>query len=171
MHEDMRSVDPVTRELHLAWQDPHVTAALVRESSGIDALRMLMERRLTPPIMVLMNIWPVEVDDGRIVFEGEPGEEHYNPIGSIHGGYAMTILDSALGCAIHTKLPVGVGYATTDVQTRFIRGISHESGRVRCEGTVIHIGRTTAISEARLTDASGRLLATATTACAIFRPA
>lgn len=171
MFENMRTIDPIARELHLTWQDPHATAALMRESSGIEALRTLMERRLAPPIMVLMNIWPVEVEDGRIVFEGEPGEEHYNPIGSIHGGFAMTILDSALGCAIHTKLPAGVGYATTDVQTRFIRGISHASGRVRCEGNVIHIGRTTAISEARLTDASGRILATATTACAIFRPA
>jgi len=171
MLHDIRTVDRTTRELRLTWQDPLATAALVRESSGIEALRMLIDRRLLPPIMVLMNIWPIEVDDGRIVFEGEPGEEHYNPIGSIHGGFAMAILDSALGCAIHTKLPAGVGYATTDVQTRFIRGISLESGRVRCEGNVIHIGRTTAVSEARLTDASGRLLATATTACAIFRPA
>ena len=170
MLEDTRTVDPTTRELRLTWQDPHATAALMRETSGIEALRTLMERGRRPPIMVLMNIWLVEVGDGRIVFEGEPGEEHYNPIGSIHGGFAMTILDSALGCAIHTKLPAGVGYATTDVQTRFIRAISHESGRVRCEGNAIHVGRTTAISEARLTDASGRLLATATTACAIFRP-
>lgn len=84
--------------------------------------------------MVLLNLSPIEVEDGRIVFEGEPGEEHDNPIGSIHGGFAMSILDSALGCAIH-------------------------------------IGRTTAVFEARLTDASGRLFATATTACAIFRPA
>ena len=165
-----RIIDSAARELRLAWKDPLVTAARVRDLSGLEALRALIADGTPPPIMVLMNIWPVEFSDGRAVFEGEPGEEHYNPIGSIHGGFAMTILDSALGCSIHTKLPAGVGYATTDVQTRFVRGISHASGRVRCEGTVLHVGRTTAISEARLTDASGKLLATATTACAIFRP-
>ncbi len=170
MVHDSRIVDAAARELKLAWKDPAELAARMRDLSGIDALRTLVAEGSPPPIMVLMNIWLAEVYDGRVVFEGEPGEEHYNPIGSIHGGFAMTILDSALGCSIHTKLPAGVGYATTDVQTRFIRGISHASGRLRCEGTAIHVGRTTAVAEARLTDAAGKLLATATTACAIFRP-
>jgi len=139
--------------------------------SGIDALRAIAEGRApAPPIAVLMNFSITEVEEGRVVFEGEPQEYHYNPIGVVHGGFALTLLDSTLGCAVHSTLPAGVGYTSTDVQTRFIRGITIETGRVRCEATVLHVGRTTAIAEAKLTDRSGKLLAVGTSACAIFRP-
>ncbi len=170
MFRHARAIDPEARELRLAWKDPLASAALSHGLSGVEALRAIIDATTPPPpIALLMNIWLVEAAVGRVVFEGEPGEEHYNAIGSVHGGFAMTILDFALGCAIGSQLPAGIGYATTDVQTRFIRAISHTSGRVRCEGKVIHVGRTTGVSEARLSDAAGKILATGTTACAIFR--
>jgi uncharacterized protein (TIGR00369 family) len=122
-----------------------------------------------PPIAHLMNIWLVDVDEGVAVFEGTPGEYHYNPIGVVHGGFALTLLDSALGCAVHSALPAGVGYTTTDVQVRFIRSITKDTGVVRAEAKTIHVGRSTALAEARLTDSAGKLLAVGTTACALFR--
>ncbi len=88
----------------------------------------------------------------------------------VHGGYALTLFDSAMGCAIHTKLPAGVGYTTTDVQARLIRGLTKDTGTVRCEGVAVHVGRSTAVAEAKLYDREGRLLGVATTGCMILRP-
>jgi uncharacterized protein (TIGR00369 family) len=159
-----------TRERLVRWEDPAASLEIVRTSAGIEALRALVEGRAAPPpIAVLMNIRLVEVAEGHAVFEGEPGEEHYNPIGSVHGGFALTIMDSALGCSIHTMLPAGVGYTTSDVQVRFIRGMTKDTGTVRCEGTALHVGRSTAVAEAKLYDRERRLLAVGTTTCAILR--
>jgi uncharacterized protein (TIGR00369 family) len=99
------------------------------------------------PIAALLEISLTEVDKGRAVFEGEPNERVFNPLGIVHGGYAGALLDSAMGCAIHSTLPAGVGYGTTDLHVRFIRPMTGATGRVRCEGTVVHAGRTTAIAE------------------------
>jgi uncharacterized protein (TIGR00369 family) len=159
-----------TRERLVRWEDPAVTAGALRDLSGLDGMRAVRDGRLPPPpIAVLMNFRIAEVDSGRVVFEATPGEEHYNPIGVVHGGYAMTLFDSAMGCAIHTMLPQGVGYTTTDVQVRLIRGLTKETGLVRCEGVVLHVGRTTAVAEGKLYDREGKLLGAATTGCAIFR--
>jgi uncharacterized protein (TIGR00369 family) len=146
-----------TRTRTIAWSDPLEGLDKLRAMSGLEALRMLM------------NIWLVDVDEGVAVFEGTPGEYHYNPIGVVHGGFALTLLDSALGCAVHSALPAGVGYTTTDVQVRFIRSITKDTGVVRAEAKTIHVGRSTALAEARLTDSAGKLLAVGTTACALFR--
>jgi len=158
------------RERTIRWGDPLAMAEQLRELSGVDALRLALCNATPPPIMALMNIRLTEVDEGRVVFEGEPGEYHYNPIGSVHGGFALTIFDSALGCAVHSALPAGVRYTTTDVQVRFIRGMTKDTGTVRCEARALHVGRSTGIAEATLVDSSGRLLGTGTTACAIFHP-
>ena len=161
----------VTRERLVTWEDPLASAGALRDMSGLEAIRAVRDGRVPPPpIAKLMNFTIVEVDEGRVVFEGYPGEEHYNPIGVVHGGFALTLFDSAMGCAIHTTLPAGVGYTTTDVQVRFIRGITKDTGPVRCEAKVVHVGRSTAIAEATLRDGNGRVLGTGTTACAIFRP-
>jgi len=158
------------RERVVRWTDPAEGLAFVRTSSGLDAMRAMMAGTIAPPpIAMLMNIRIVEVESGRAVFEGEPGEEHYNPIGLVHGGFALTILDSALGCSIHAALEAGVGYATTDVHVRMIRPITKDTGIVRCEASLRHLGRTTAIAEGTLVDRAGKLLATGTTACAILR--
>jgi uncharacterized protein (TIGR00369 family) len=138
--------------------------------TGLDYMRALAAGELPPPpIAVVMSMGPVEIEEGRVVFAGEPGEEHYNPIGIVHGGYAATILDSVLGCAVHTTLPIGVGYTSLGLEVKYLRPISRDTGRIRCEGTVIHRGRKQATAEARLTaEESGKLLATGTSTLMIF---
>ncbi len=160
----------VTRERLVTWEDPLAAAGTLRGMSGLEAIQAVRDRRVSPPpIARLMNFTIVEVEEGRVVFEGYPGEEHYNPIGVVHGGFALTLFDSAMGCAVHTTLPAGVAYTTTDVQVRFIRGITKDTGPVRCEATAVHVGRSTAVAEAKLYDGDRRLLGTGTTACAILR--
>ncbi|HEX3549625.1 MAG TPA: PaaI family thioesterase [Candidatus Elarobacter sp.] len=160
-----------TRERVVTWDDPLAAAAKLRGMSGLEAIRAVRDGLVPPPpIARLLNFTIVEVDEGRVVFEGYPGEEHYNPIGVVHGAFAMALFDSAMGCAIHTTLPQGVGYTTTDVQVRFIRGVTMDTGPVRCEATALHVGRSTAIAEAKLYDGARRLLGIGTTACAVLRP-
>jgi uncharacterized protein (TIGR00369 family) len=118
---------------------------------------------------VTMNFAIVEIAEGRAAFEGEPGEEHYNPIGVIHGGYASTLLDSVLGCAVHTTLAKGEAYTSQTLEVKFLRAINADTGRVRAEAEVVHRGRTQATVEARLVAVeSGKLLATGTSTCLIM---
>jgi uncharacterized protein (TIGR00369 family) len=102
------------------------------------------------------------------LFEGTPALEHYNPLGTVPGGYAATLLDSCMGCAVHTTLPKGVGYATLEFKVSLVRALTADTGRVRAEGKVVSSGRRVATAEGRLTDADGRLLAHATTTCLVF---
>jgi uncharacterized protein (TIGR00369 family) len=112
----------------------------------------------------------VEVEEGRAIFEGEPTEYHYNPIGVVHGGLAATLLDSAMGCAVHSMLPVGVGYTTLEIKVNYLRALTSETGTVRAEGRVIKVGGRVAVAEGRITDAAGNLYAHSTTTCLILRP-
>lgn len=121
-----------------------------------------------PPIAAVMPMAPVEAELGRIVFRARPESRFYNPIGSIHGGYAATLLDTALGCAVHTTLEAGEGYTTLEIKVVYHRPITHKSGDLRIEGTVISRGSRVAASEAKLTDEAGNLLASGTTTCLIF---
>jgi uncharacterized protein (TIGR00369 family) len=121
-----------------------------------------------PPIMQTVEPFDCMAEPGVIVIHSVPGMRHYNPIGSVHGGYAATLLDSAMGLAVHSKLPVGTGYTTLEFKISFIRGMTHETGTVRTEGRTLHVGRRTATAEARIVDAKGRLLAHATTTCLVF---
>ena len=157
------------RSRTLTWQDPLPTAAAGAELAGIDYMRAVAGAELPPPpIAVLMKIGPVEIEEGRVVFEGEPGEEHYNPIGVVHGGYAATVIDSAIGCAVHTTLPVGSAYSTLTLEVKFVRPITRDTGLVRCEAEVLHRGRRQATATARLLDASsGKLLAHGSGTCMI----
>jgi uncharacterized protein (TIGR00369 family) len=154
----------------LEWSDPVATAAAGAEMAGLDYMRALVAGELpAPPIAITMNMRPIELEDGRAVFAGEPGEEHYNPIGVVHGGYAATILDSVLGCAVHTTLPAGSGYTSLGLEVKYLRPITRDTGRVRCEGTVLHRGRRQATADARLTaEDTGKLLATGTSTLMIF---
>lgn len=153
------------------WEDPHALAQAGRGLSGIEYLRKLIARELPPPpIATLMNFNLAEISEGRAVFVCEPGEYHYNPIGLVHGGLAATLLDSAMGCAIHSMLPVGVSYTTLEINVNFIRALSADSGIVRCEGHAIHVGGRTATAEGKVFDARGKLCAHATTTCLIMRP-
>jgi uncharacterized protein (TIGR00369 family) len=154
----------------ITWQDPTVSAAAGAQLAGLDYVRAIQAGEIPPPpIAVVMNYSIAELEEGRAVFQGEPGEEHYNPIGVVHGGYAATILDSALGCAVHTTCPAGVGYTSQTLEVKYLRPITRDTGVVRCEAEVVHRGRQTATSEARLTAADGgKLLATGTSTCLIF---
>jgi uncharacterized protein (TIGR00369 family) len=116
-----------------------------------------------------MRMRPIEIGEGRAVFEGTPGEEHYNPIGVVHGGYAATLLDSALGCAVHTTLEAGVGYTSLGLEAKYVRPITRDTGRVLCEAKVLYRGRRQATAEASLTAAdSGKLLAHGVATCMIL---
>jgi uncharacterized protein (TIGR00369 family) len=150
--------------------DPVESARRLAQLDGLSALRALLAGEVSaPPFGVLLGFEPVEVEEGRVVFAVEPGERHYNPIGSVHGGLAATLIDSATGCAVHSTLPAGVGYTTTDLQVRYVRPITRETGRVLCEGRVVHRGRTMATAEARVT-AADRLLAHGTAGVLILPP-
>lgn len=154
----------------ITWQDPVPTAGAGARLAGLAYMRAIQAGELPPPpIAVVMNYSIAELEEGRAVFEGEPGEEHYNPIGVVHGGYAATILDSALGCAVHTTLPAGVGYTSQTLEVKYLRPITRDTGRVRCEAQVVHRGRKSATSEAKLTAAAtGKLLATGTSTCLVL---
>ena len=159
-----------TRTRVLRWQDPLALAESGARMDGLSYLRAIAAGELPPPpIAVLLNFSVVEVERGRAVFAGEPAEEHYNPIGSVHGGLAATLIDSATGCAVHSTLPAGVGYTTLGLEVKFVRPIGRETERVRAEAQVVHRGRRQATAEARLIDpATEKLLATATTTCLII---
>lgn len=137
--------------------------------SGIELLQRVIDGDYpAPPIAERMNFALVEVSEGRAVFKGVPGERHLNPLGGVHGGWAATIMDSALGCCVHTLMAVGEAYTTAEMKINYTRPITPQTGLVTCEGKVVHRGRTLAVSEARLTDAAGKLLAFGTETCAIF---
>ncbi len=159
-----------TRARTLVWQDPTTTVEAGAEMAGLDYMNALAAGELPPPpISVVMQMAPTEVEKGKVAFEGRPGEEHYNPIGVVHGGYASTVLDSVMGCAVHTTLDPGVRYTTQTLEIKFVRAISRDTGTVRAEGEVVYLGRKQATVQARLLDAqSGKLLATATSTCMIL---
>jgi len=150
--------------------DPREVAEQGLQLSGMEYVQAIAPGDLpAPPISELMGFRLVLAEPGRAVFEMEPGPQHYNPIGSVHGGIALTLLDSAMGCAVHTQLERGVGYTTLEVKTNFVRPITADTGVIRCEGTVIHQGSRIATAEGKLTDANGKLLAHGTTTCLIFQ--
>jgi uncharacterized protein (TIGR00369 family) len=141
------------------------------ERSGLQVMRAIADGTLPPPpVARLMDFSIVEVEHGRAVFAVEPAEWMYNPIGSVHGGIAATLLDSCMGCAVHSTLEAGVGYTTADLHVRYIRAMSTSTGRVLAEGRVVHGGRRMASAEGRLITEDGEtLLAHGTTGCVILR--
>ena len=147
-----------------------VPVDVVRPLSGLEFIIGLSEGRFPrPPIANLIDFQLVEVELGRVVFAATPGEQHYNPLGSVHGGYISTLLDSCMGCAVHTRLEPGQGFTSLELKVNFVRRVSAETGPVRAEGKVVHLGSQIATAEGRLVDADGRLLAHGTTTCLIFR--
>ena len=158
------------RERTVVWADPVASAARGAELAGLDYLRAIASGEVPPPpIAALLGFELVEVEEGRAVFAVTPDEFHYNPIGVVHGGLAATLLDSAMGCAVHSTLPAGTGYTTLEVKVNFARAITRETGRVLCEASVIHRGRTVATAEGRVTaEQTGKLLAHGTTTCLLF---
>lgn len=151
------------------WQDPAVVLHAAKSMSGMDFLRAMIDGRVPhPPISATLGFVLHEADEGRAVFLMTPGEEHYNPIGGVHGGVYATLLDSAAGCAVHSTLPLGMTYTSLDLFTRFLRPVTVDTGPIRAVGTVRDRARRTALAEAKLLDSDDRLLAHATSTCLLF---
>jgi uncharacterized protein (TIGR00369 family) len=159
-----------TRTRTFSWQDPAATAAEGLAMPGLEYIRAITDGTLPPPpIAELHGFEIVAAEEGRAVFALHPAEWMYNPIGMVHGGIAATILDSCMGCAVHTTLAAGVGYTTTDLQVRYIRAMGSETGRVLAEGHVVHRGRRTATAEGRVfVESDEKLIAHGSTGCVIF---
>lgn len=146
-----------------------VPLSTLKSMSGLDFLQAMVDGRLPrAPMGATLNFGPVAVSKGFFAFEGTPGPQHYNPIGTVHGGYAATLLDSCMGCAVQSTLAQGFGYTTLEFKINFLRGMTIDTGMVRAEGTVISSGRRVATADGRLLDSQGRILATGTTTCLIM---
>lgn len=160
MERSLSSASP-----HIA--DPNNLLAM----TGLEAMRALLARQIgAASIAATLNYWLTEVDEGRVAFEGEPIAGILNPSGVVHGGWALTLIDSACGCAAHTVLPAGVGYTTLETKVNFTRAITLQTGRVRVEGQVVAKGRAIITADAKLADMSGRLLAHGTSTLMTLRP-
>jgi uncharacterized protein (TIGR00369 family) len=153
------------------WTDPSLHADLLGGRSGLDLLQAMSRGELpAPPVMNLVDMAGMEVSEGSVTVHLDPQEFHYNPLGTVHGGVLSTMLDTAAACSVHSTLPAGVGYTSLDLTVKFLRPVTLASGRLTTTGTVLQRGRRTALAEARMTDAQGRLVAHATSTCMIFEP-
>ena len=145
------------------------TLEQLKQSSGIEFLQRILDGELPPPpIAQTLDFTLIEAEPGRIVFQGTPGMQHYNPIGSVHGGYFCTLLDSALGCAVQSTLPKGSGYTTLELKVNLIRALTDKTGPVRTIGKVIQVGGRVGVAEAEIVDVEGKIYAHGTTTCLVF---
>lgn len=169
--ESTGAAEDAQRTRTYAWTDPLASFAEGAGMSGVEYLRAMAEGRVPkPPISETLGFDGLrDVAEGRVIFTLTPAEHHYNPIGSVHGGVYATLLDSACGCAVQSLLPAGDYYTSLDLSVKFLRGMTKDTGQVQCIGTVTHMGRRTALAEARIVDGNGKLYATATSTCMIFR--
>jgi len=137
--------------------------------AGLDFLESLRNgTHPTPPFAAVTDIWIVEVEHGRVVFEASPSSRFYNPLGTVHGGWISTLLDSAMGCAVHSMLKAGQGYATIDMTINFVRPVLEKTGKLRCEGRIIHAGGRVATAEGRVWDGAGTLIAHGSETCMVL---
>lgn len=160
-----------TRERTFAWEDPAVALRAGAGLSGLEYLEGIAAGTIPPPpVAAMLDFAIVEIAPGRVAFSMTPQEWMYNPLGSVHGGVVATLLDTCMGCAVHSLLAAGAGYTTTDLQVRYVRSLTASTGPVIAEGSVVHLGRRLATAEGRLRPAHGddRLLAHASTGAAIL---
>lgn len=156
----------------VTWDDPVASLKAARGLGGIDVLRAIEDGDIPPPpVAQLLGLEIDQVSEGLVTFAFEPAEYHYNPLGSVHGGILTTVLDSAMGCAVHSRLRAGLVYATLELKVNFLRPVRVTTGRVRGEGKVVHLGGRVATAEAHLVDEDGGLYAHATSTCLISSPA
>jgi uncharacterized protein (TIGR00369 family) len=145
------------------------TVADMKKLSGLEFMTGIMEGQIAAaPIANLLDYDLIEVEKGRIVFAGIPGFQSYNPIGSVHGGWFGTLLDSCMACAVHTCLPAGKGYTTLEYKINVVRSASVKTGLLRAEGVATHVGRRTGVAEGRIVDESGKIFATGSTTCLVL---
>ncbi len=162
-------VQNATRTRTFTWEDPRKLFGIANTMSGLELMRKMMQGEVRlPPIMELVDFRFRRVDPGELDFVFTPQEFHFSPIGTVHGGIACTLLDSAMSCAVYAAIPAGAAFTTLQLNVNLIRPITLESGELRCEGKVAHLGARTATAEARLVDAKGKLYAHGSTTCMIF---
>ncbi|MCR6486772.1 PaaI family thioesterase [Amycolatopsis sp. OK19-0408] len=167
----MTDVEAQVRSKTITWQDPLATARLGATMSGFDYLTAVAEGRVPgPPIAAHFGLRWERIGHGEVVAVAEPDESLYNPIGMVHGGVAATMLDSVVGCAVHTTLPAGVGYSSVELKVSYLRAIHAGRGEIRATGRVVKEGSRIAFAEGEIRDAEGKLLATASGTCVITRP-
>jgi uncharacterized protein (TIGR00369 family) len=159
------------RRRTVLWQDPSRFEGPIRKLSGLEFMRGFLAGDLPPPpFMQLLGIRIVSVEPSSVVFEFDPAEYMYSPLGNVHGGIVTVLLDSAMGCSFHTTLPAGTGYTTVELKVNFVKQVTAGSGTLRAEGHVIHPGSRVATSEARLLDSQRRLYAHATSTLIVLHP-
>lgn len=157
------------RSRTVTWEDPLAGAAQIPSMSGLEYLHAMINGTIPPPpISRLMRFTLTEASVGRAVFECQPDESAYNPIGTVHGGLVCTLLDSAVGCAVQTTLPKGQGYTSIEIKVNYLRPVHSTSGPLVCVGTVTKPGSRVAFAEAVVTDGSGKVVATASSALLVF---
>ncbi|WP_245934527.1 PaaI family thioesterase [Arthrobacter psychrolactophilus] len=162
--------EPATnRSRTIRYHSPEDDKKKLFSQSGLEQLRALSDGRTpAPPISSHVGLEFVSVAEGDVVMTAQPDESHYNPIGSVHGGFFATVLDSVCGCAVHSTLPAGVGYTSLEIKVSFLRPITAETGTVTAHGWVTRRGKTAAFVEADIRDREGRVLATASSTCLII---
>lgn len=154
-----------TLATEVGWAVPQQVSGL----SGLEVFEAIFAGRLPrPPIGDTLDFMPIRIERGLAVFQGRPSAKHYNPMGTVHGGWFATLLDSAVGCAVHSTLPAGKGYTTLELKLNLVRALTDAVPLVRAEGRVLHAGRQVATAEGRLVGPDDRLYAHATTTCLIF---
>lgn len=152
------------------WSNPLETAEKAKTMSGYDFLNGILKGTIPPPpIADTLEFHPLGLEEGKVTFEFEPQEYHYNPIGSVHGGVISTLLDTAMGCALHSKLPQSTAYTTLELKVNFIKPVTDRCGKMKAEGRLIHLGKSTALIEADLKDDQGRLYAHGVSTCMILK--
>lgn len=163
------SVPGAERSRTISWDDPAAALAAMPSLTGLEYLQQMLDGTLPgPPIAHLMGFTLTEASVGTAVFECTPNESHYNPIGTVHGGLVCTLLDSALGCAVQTTLPQGVGYTSIEIKINYLRPVLASSGTLRCTATVTKPGSRVAFADGVVVDGSGKTVATATGSLLVF---
>ncbi len=153
----------------VSWHDPAPTTATGLSLPGLDYLRAMIDGTLPPPpISGLMDFAMVDAEPGRVVFTCRPDESAYNPIGAVHGGLVCTLLDSVAGCALHSTLPQGKGYTSIEIKVNYLKGVRASSGLLTATGTVVKAGARVGFTEGVVTDATGAIVATASSTLLVF---
>ncbi len=152
------------------WEDPALLATLANKLAGLEFLEKMITAELPfPPLLHTLDFKLSSIQTGRAEFTFQPQEFHFNPLGSVHGGVITAVLDSAMGCTLHSVLPLGTGYTSIDIKVNFLKPISIKTGLMKATGAIINQGNRTALLEGRLMDENGKLYAHATSMCMIFK--
>lgn len=163
----MTEASPRTRTI--TWEDPAAVGSRAVAMSGLEAMQAMQTGKLPPPpVAMLIDIQPTDVSPGRVVFELEPAEYQYNPLGSVHGGILATLMDTSMSCAVHTMLSAGSGYSTVDLSAKFVRPVRVDTGILRSEGSVVHFGSRTATAQCQVTDSAGKVYAHGAVTCLLL---